>query len=343
MLPDWLSALRQGLRAGHAAVLVSVARTQGSAPRDAGTTMLVDATCCADTIGGGHLEFEAIREARAMLGCTSPVPRILRYNLGARLGQCCGGVVWLLFEQIPASDAPAWEARWAPIEAGNALERRLDAGASASSWALGAAHQTRARLEGEASAWRFEQTLVAEDFPVYLFGAGHVARALVRQMLPLGAAITWVDTRDDGFDGQADLDGLHRLAPGRLRTQLTDTPEAEVAQAPAGSFFIIMTHSHALDFSLCEAVFRRRDFAYFGLIGSDTKRASFEGRLKARGLPPERLGELTCPIGIPGIPGKAPAEIALAVGAELMQVRYAHQLLKQAGQASRPHNTLLPE
>jgi xanthine dehydrogenase accessory factor len=240
-------------------------------------------------------------------------------------------------------ELPQWEERCAWIEGGRGLLRQLEAGASASAWHPAEARAPSARLEGEVTDWRFEQRLGAGGFPLYLFGAGHVAQALVRQMLPLGAAITWVDTRDEAFDGQAGLDGLHHLAPGRLRTLLTDTPEAEIAQAPAGSFFLIMTHSHTLDFSLCEAVFQRRDFAYFGLIGSGTKRASFEGRLKARGLEAGRLGEMTCPIGIPGIPGKAPAEIALAVGAELMQVRYAHQLLKQAGQASRPHNTLLPE
>jgi xanthine dehydrogenase accessory factor len=181
--------------------------------------------------------------------------------------------------------------------------------------------------------------------PVYLFGAGHVARALVRQLLPLGAAITWIDTRDDAFAG-VDVDGLQTL--------VTDTPESEVADAPPGSYFVIMTHSHALDFALCEAVFKRRDFAYFGLIGSRSKRVSFTHRLLDRGLAHDRLDEMTCPIGIPGIVGKEPAAIALAVAAEIMQIHGTRRLLADAGRprvatpvapsaSGRPYRNSLPE
>ena len=96
-----------------------------------------------------------------------------------------------------------------------------------------------------------------------------------------------------------------------------------------------MSHSHALDFALCEAIFRRRDFAYFGLIGSRSKRASFSHRLLDRGLPPDRLGEMTCPIGIPGIVSKEPAAIALAVAAQVYQIHNARQLVDRAGNRPR--------
>src|SRR5262249_6092320 len=86
-------------------------------------------------------------------------------------------------------------------------------------------------------------------------------------------------------------------------------------------YFLVMTHSHPLDQALAEAILERSDFAYFGLIGSLSKRRQFERRMAARGIPPVRFADMTCPIGIPGIKGKEPATIAIAVAAELLQVR----------------------
>jgi xanthine dehydrogenase accessory factor len=106
-----------------------------------------------------------------------------------------------------------------------------------------------------------------------------------------------------------------------VEAEPTDTPEAVVDQAPPGSYFIVMTHSHALDQQLCEQIFRRTDFAYFGLIGSKTKRARFEHRMVEHGVDPARLPEMTCPIGVAGITDKAPAMIAVAIVAQLLQVR----------------------
>lgn len=324
MSADWLAALTVQLAAsqtsGQDIVLVTVARTQGSVPREAGATMLVGLDSTALTIGGGHLEWQAIAHARRRLASTDSRPEIERYNLGARLGQCCGGVVWLLFENIPANTLAEWQARQLVVEGGGRLLRRLDEQASASSW-ISNSGETGSKLHGDLEHWQFSQEIAAERFPVYLFGAGHVAQALVRQLQLLNAEITWIDSRDDAF-AEIDCRGLNTL--------ISDTPESEVAEAPAGTFFIIMTHSHTLDFALCEAIYRRQDFAYFGLIGSQSKRASFEHRLLDRGLARQRLEEMTCPIGIPGIVSKLPAAIALAVAAEILQIHHARQLLTEA-------------
>jgi xanthine dehydrogenase accessory factor len=134
-----------------------------------------------------------------------------------------------------------------------------------------------------------------------------------------------VDDRNDIFPAA--------LPPG-VRTVSTDAPTAEVHAAPPGSYFLVMTHSQKLDFEICEAIFVRRDFAWFGLIGSASKRAGFNRRFTARGLPPMRLGDLTCPIGIAGIQSKHPAAIAAAVAAQLLQVR--SPLRHPARQPSRP-------
>ena len=320
MVPDWLKTLQETLARSEAAVLVSIARTEGSAPREAGTSMLVTREGQADTIGGGHLEWQALDIARTMLA-TRATPQVERFNLGARLGQCCGGVVWLLFECITPESLPQWQERSEVLERGGRLFRHLHADATESAWAFSAQGRYGTHLTGSAQHWEFCQEAEGENFPLYIFGAGHVARALVRQMHLLHADITLIDSRDDAFAG---------LDTRPLTSIATDTPEAEVMAAPPGTYFIVMTHSHAQDFAICEQIFQRRDFAFFGLIGSASKRASFEHRLIDRGLPRERLEEMTCPIGIPGITGKEPEIIALAVAAQLLQIHSARR------QAIRP-------
>lgn len=333
MVVDWLAALTTQLAAGDDLVLVTVARTQGSAPREAGTSMLVGKQTTVLTIGGGHLEWQACAHARRLLEADIRRPEVQRYNLGARLGQCCGGVVWLLYELIPAADLPEWLTRQSATEHRKSLQRRLNHSSERSTWIVDHFDGHGTTLHGGPAQWVFVQEVAADDFPVYVFGAGHVAQALVRQLLPLGAALTWIDSRDDAF-------GTLGSELAGVQTVVTDLPESEVANAPPGTFFLIMTHSHALDFALCEAVFRRRDFAYFGLIGSRSKRASFEHRLLDRGLPRERLEELICPIGIAGIVSKEPAAIALAVAAELFISHSARQMLARVGRPCRINSSI---
>jgi xanthine dehydrogenase accessory factor len=147
---------------------------------------------------------------------------------------------------------------------------------------------------------------------IVLFGAGHVGHALIALLGSLPCVVQWVDERDELFPDEV---------PANVQVEATDTPEAIVDTAAAGAYFLVMTHNHALDFSLAARIMRRRDFAYFGMIGSKTKRVKFERRLIERGVDPERLEEMTCPIGVGGIVDKAPQSIAVAVCAELLQVR----------------------
>jgi xanthine dehydrogenase accessory factor len=147
---------------------------------------------------------------------------------------------------------------------------------------------------------------------VVLFGAGHVGHALVKVLGTLPCVVQWVDARDELFPDEV---------PANVQVEATDLPDAIVDEAPAGAYFIVMTHDHALDFSLTQRIMRRDDFAYFGLIGSKTKRVKFERRLQERGVAADRLAEITCPIGVEGIVDKAPGSIALAVTAQLLRVR----------------------
>ncbi|WP_066739007.1 xanthine dehydrogenase accessory protein XdhC [Cupriavidus sp. D384] len=300
------------VRAGVPVAMVTIVDVKGSAPREPGIRMLVTASDLVGTIGGGHLEWRGMDIARAMLANRhvrgNPLRRIERIPLGPALGQCCGGVVKLAFEVLGEADLAWLDAVEAAFRAGRALQRTVPLAGAITVDASRALLPT-AVLQADDS---WTDTLVPDEMHVVLFGAGHVGHALVKVLSTLPCRVHWVDERDTLFPG-----GL----PDNVAAEATDTPEAVVDQAPPGSYFIVMTHSHALDQQLCERIFRRTDFAYFGLIGSKTKRARFEHRMVEHGVDPARLPEMTCPMGVAGITDKAPAMIAVAIVAQLLQVR----------------------
>jgi xanthine dehydrogenase accessory factor len=153
-------------------------------------------------------------------------------------------------------------------------------------------------------------------FHLQLHGAGHVGRAIATLLATLDCDVDWVDQRDDGFP---ETTALGSPWPAHIRRTSADTIEREVAHAPAQAFYLVLTHEHALDLRIVEAILRRGDFAFCGLIGSRTKRASFVRRLEARGVAADAIARLTCPIGIASVTGKDPAVIAAAVVAQLLE------------------------
>jgi len=327
----WLDQALALLRPGEACVLVTVAQARGSTPRDAGVKMLVWKDGLCGTVGGGRLELDCVTQARAMLADpAAPAAVTERFSLGPQLAQCCGGSVTLLFERLDAAALP-WLTAWAEAE-----RRGQDAIVVTSLRDAGKifVHPTALadadlpapvaeRLPGFASGTARCHLIETQDrrdayvieaigdrsYPLYLFGAGHVGRAIVQALAPLPFRITWIDSRRDTFPA-----GL----PAGVATRDAEHPPLLVDAAPAGTFFLVMTHSHPLDLDICARVLQRDDFAFLGLIGSETKRARFASRLRAIGIPPQALGRLTCPIGIPGIDSKEPPAIAAAVAAQLL-------------------------
>jgi len=251
------------------AIVVEVAGTRGSVPREAGARMLVGAFDTAGTIGGGHLELKAIVSARAMLAGDAGSRREQSFALGPSLGQCCGGAVTLSFAPLDAEALARWPAR-APL------------------------------------------------FHLQLHGAGHVGRAIATALAMLDVEVDWLDQRDEEFPATTLLGSPW---PERIRRISVDTIEAEVRHASPGAFFLVLTHEHALDLRIVEAILRRGDFAFCGLIGSRTKRAKFARQLEERGLAPATIARLACPIGVEGIEGKEPEVIAAGVIAQLLLVR----------------------
>jgi xanthine dehydrogenase accessory factor len=157
------------------------------------------------------------------------------------------------------------------------------------------------------SAW----PLPPPRFTLQLYGAGHVGRAIVRLLETLDCAVQWIDERDEQFPHEPSAPHVERLC--------VEPVEAEVGAAPPGAFHLVLTHSHDLDLRITHAILKRGDFGFLGLIGSKTKRASFERRLAERGIAPALLERMVCPIGVPGIEGKEPEVIAVAVVAQLLR------------------------
>ncbi|QXL85633.1 xanthine dehydrogenase accessory protein XdhC [Comamonas sp. NLF-1-9] len=267
-LEQLLAALARG-----PVCLVTVQRVQGSTPREAGAWMAIaqaEPALLIGSIGGGHLEWQAMHQARARLrACAAgqaPDEPLQRQALGPSLGQCCGGVVFLRFECLGPQDLARVRERLAP------------------------------RLH-----------------PLTLFGGGHVGRALVRVLAPLPFAIQWVDSRDEIFP-----EGLS----SKVRCEYSDPVQAAVADIAPGSQVLIMSFSHAEDQDIVAECLKRQraraDLPFIGLIGSKTKWASFRHRLEARGYTEADFAHVTCPIGVPGIVGKDPQVIAVAVAAQLL-------------------------
>lgn len=316
---DWLAELLRLSAAGESAVLVTVATAQGSTPRAAGTKMIVTRDTFFGTIGGGHLEYRCLEIAREMLDANlgGRVRRFERFPLGPALGQCCGGSAEVLLEAIAEADLALLAKQPQP----SVLVTPIDS--DGGPMRLRSGEQCVPPYIAEEDG----RKLLVEPFsdarsPLYLFGAGHVGQAVVEALAPLPFAVTWIDSRPEIFPERK---------PAELRIETPDTPRLEVAYAAADAFYLVMTHSHQLDLEICEAVLRRGDFAYLGLIGSATKRARFERRLLARGLPSDSLGRMTCPIGIAGVSGKHPAEIAAAVAAQLLVEREVQHATLSSG------------
>lgn len=296
------------LDAARPSVWVAVAGVRGSVPRaeDAGMVVTVDQVI--GTIGGGHLEQKAMELAREWLrlGKTGATQR--HYPLGPALGQCCGGAVDLLFRPVTEAER-AWVMALARAERDGGeitLVTKTD---------QDAAH-TKLGGTGGANAVVTRHTF--RPWHVWVFGAGHVGKALVQVLATLPTCITWVDSRDAEFPASL---------PHNVSMLLSDHPADEVDEIPAGADVLVLTHSHALDLEIVTRLLRRDDLAYTGVIGSETKANLFRRRLTERGVD---ASGMVCPIGA-AVSGprnrqadKHPGAIAISVATDLLARRHSH-------------------
>ena len=297
-LPALTAAVHQYGRVAR----VVIASHDGSAPRETGASMLVWASGQSGTIGGGALEHQATLAARAQTqACT-----LARIPLGPALGQCCGGAVTLVTEVFTASTLPQ----------GPIVARSVDG----SPMPL-AVQRLMAQARGQGAqpvtqllqGWLVEPVLTPKR-QLWLWGAGHVGRAIAAVMAPLpDLSITWVDVALDRF-------------PDAIPLGVTALPAPDLAQAmalaPRDAEHLILTFSHLLDLDICHRALIH-GFLRCGLIGSATKWTRFQKRLTELGHNPIEIAKITCPIGQPAL-GKHPQAIALGVAAEFLHQAQSH-------------------
>ena len=292
-LPALTAAVQQHGRVAR----VVIASHDGSAPRETGASMLVWASGQSGTIGGGALEHQATLAARAQTqACT-----LARIPLGPALGQCCGGAVTLVTEVFTASTLPQ----------GPIVARSVDG----SPMPL-AVQRLMAQARGQGAqpvtqllqGWLVEPVMTPKR-QLWLWGAGHVGRAIAAVMAPLpDLSITWVDVALDRF-------------PDAIPLGVTALPAPDLAQAmalaPRDAEHLILTFSHILDLDICHRALLH-GFLRCGLIGSTTKWVRFQKRLTELGHSPFDIAKITCPIGQPAL-GKHPQAIALGVAADFLR------------------------
>ena len=320
-------------------VRIVVAGVEGSAPREAGAAMLVTRDRETGTIGGGQLEFEAVAHAREMLEAAKREPvgwaRDLKvWPLGPSLGQCCGGSVRVLFEYFGDHERAALRDLGGrgllvrPVASGEpihvlsdrqgARELPLHAARIAGDMLSGARPTEAVLLPARrGSPAIFIEPVGTSSKPLFVYGAGHVGRAIVKAITDLDFAVSWVDVAANRFP-----DGI----AGGASIIVAPDPAAVAANAPVDAYHLVLTYSHPLDLAICHALLTKRNFGFLGLIGSASKRARFLKRLRESGIPPDALGRLTCPIGIGSLRGKSPATIAISVAAQLIGKLEAEQL-----------------
>ncbi len=310
---DWLHRARE-MAANGPFVIVTIVETSGSAPREVGTKMLVSDQNQYGTIGGGNLEYIITDQARKFLAAEGADYQFQNYALGPLLEQCCGGNVTVLLERTEPGAAFLLEARHGFLKTsfhGGALEKNwVDYFSLDPFYFQDEAGDTFHGKARDAAA--LLELVKGTANRLYMFGAGHVGRAVATALAPLAFEVAWVDARASEFPEQI---------PCNHTQYVTEDYCALVAEAPPGALYLVFTHNHQRDYALVEKILARGDAAYCGLIGSKTKRARFQAKLLKSGLVDEKaLENMTCPIGISGIASKEPAVIAASVVAELLQV-----------------------
>jgi xanthine dehydrogenase accessory factor len=292
---------------------VVIVQHAGSSPREDGASMLVWTDGQSGTIGGGALEWEAAARARLALQTGDRVDKV---PLGPELGQCCGGALMLLTE--------VWtESRLATVT-GDAFVRpylcdRAEMPLKVANRLRRARSGSHVLVTEQVQGW-FIEPIARPTRLVWVWGAGHVGRAIVQVLAPLpGVAITWIDTAENRFP-EGVIEGVERVVAENLGA-LAET-------APPTAEHLILTYSHALDLELCHRLLLR-GFRSCGLIGSATKWARFRSRLAALGHSAEAVSRIRCPIGDPSL-GKHPQAIAVGVVADLLRAPAAAAREKRA-------------
>ncbi|MEH6402124.1 MAG: xanthine dehydrogenase accessory protein XdhC [Sneathiella sp.] len=331
-MTNWTDIIKAYRAHKDCSVLVTVGSILGSTPRETGAKMLVTPTMTVGTIGGGQLEYLAIGQARESLeNSESKTATVLKLPLGPELAQCCGGHVEVLLSPLNETDE-TWLSSLEDAQKSSTgilitnwnnetVTRRvvtnlLNVSTIDPSLLDGIEEVAQSHIPIVIRSDRLSENFTLIEpanealFHLTLFGAGHVGKAVIHTLSQLPCTIDWIDERADMFPAEL---------PENVQKTVSASPTHHISDAPANSFYLVMTHSHQLDLELCAEILKRGDSAYLGLIGSKTKRQKFRKRLTLRGFDERQLSDLTCPIGLENLEGKHPAQIAISVSAEIMK------------------------
>ena len=314
-MSDWLNIVLRHLRANTPICRVIIADAKGSTPRESGADMFVTAGATSGsiggiiggTIGGGRLEFEAIAIAQNMLNERAGEAAGFRrhcqsFALGPNLGQCCGGRVVLFFEAF----FPAALDALTPLQ-----------DAESTGWSHDGKHATALPAPSNArnfnahydtKSQRLFLGTAMQNRALYVYGAGHVGRALMEITGGLGFDRYWVDDDAARFPDA--------VGAGITCLPVQDMPTL-AGHAHEGAFHVVMTYAHRLDEAIILAILQTGNFARLGLIGSKSKARRFHKNLADAGVDAASLAQITCPIGLASIKGKAPPRVALSIAAQL--------------------------
>lgn len=297
--------IQKSLAAGKSCALISVVETKGSTPREVGARIVLnDQGGFHGTIGGGNLENASIQKAQKLLTENTQQIHLQKHLLGPDMGQCCGGAVTVLIEVFTPNQLPEIEP-FAKAELygefyilGDITEHSVSRKITLNSDPLGL---DSVNILGE--------TFAQKQTPIYLFGAGHVGKALMLHLASLPFDVTWVDSRKAEFP---------KAVPANFTMHCLNQPHKILAQAPDNAQIFILTHDHDVDFEIVSTALQMDRFAYVGMIGSKTKKARFISKFKKLGMPQNIINQMTTPIGLTTIKSKKPQSVAISIIADLL-------------------------
>ena len=250
-------------------ILATIIKAKGSVPRNENVSMVISSSKQYGTIGGGELEYQVIKESKALLNNLDCNQKIIELPLGPALGQCCGGFVKIQLSKF---------------KNGKNLLLKHD----------------------------LKEQIINQNQNLYIFGAGHVGNSLLSKLDGVGFNIFVIDSREN-FISKINADYVFPI--------LAKDHTIIIKNTPSKSYYLVLTHSHQLDLSICDSILKKNDFTFIGLIGSKTKKIRFTKRLIEIGHDKNLIDKIECPIGIQSIEGKEPDVIAISIIARLLEYK----------------------
>lgn len=348
---DWLEFINTQKNHKCDYVIITIVETKGSTPCNVGQKIIYSG--CENffgSIGGGNFEFKSLNKAKEILNLKKECIELVRYPLGASLGQCCGGYVKVMFESYLCNDKNNEDEYWLnKLNKANenksdyivmtVIDSILQKQISSSKLVFFKNEKNELILRGskkininelfkslglkeinkeftcpiqlnEVDGICFEYFAYSQQQAVALFGAGHISRALMPILTQLPITIYWIDDRKAQFDY---YDG----DKSKINIICDDMSDA-VLDLPKNIYCMIITYSHKLDFEICEQIMLRDSFCYLGVIGSELKGKQFRDRFISKGLSINLVEKLMCPMGVKQKFIKSPISIAISIAADLI-------------------------